>query len=441
MGQLDPLVSKNHNYTIKTYHHSAYNARIIRKFAYAIPAVIIAKKQTINNINTSTAMKYDFDKLTERRHTACVKWDLLTDDKVLPLWVADMDFEVSQPIKDAVLQRALHGIFGYVLVPDEYYQSVVNWFARRHNWHFKSTDMLCVTGVVPAVTLILKALTEPGDGVIIQPPVYNCFFTNVSHNDCRLVENNLIYENNTYRIDFEDLERKASDPGVKAMVVCNPHNPACRVWTREELERIAQICINHNVAIISDEIHCEFTYGEHHYTPMASLSPEIAAHTISCCSASKAFNIAGLHMANIVTANDEWRARIQHAIEVCEAGEANPFGIDATIAAFNHSEEWLEQMLDYVYGNYQVLKEFFEKNLPHLGVTKLEGTYLAWIDCQCLGKTSEQLVHELEQNAKVLLNSGSIYGAAGEGFLRVNMACPRSRLLEALKRMKPYLEQ
>ena len=386
-------------------------------------------------------MRYDFDKPTERLHSHCVKWDTLKDESILPLWVADMDFEVSQPIKDAVLRRAAHGIFGYVAVPPCYYDSVVGWFARRHNWHFTSADILYTTGVVPAVTMVLKALTQPSDGVIIQPPVYNCFFTNVKNAGCQLVENNLVYENNTYRIDFDDLERKASDPSVKAMLICNPHNPACRVWSREELERVVAICLKHGLAIVADEIHCEFTYGEYRYTPIASLNPEVAKHTVTCCSASKAFNIAGLHMANIVTVNSEWRERIADHLACCEVHEVNPFGVDATIAAFNESEDWLVQMLDYVYGNYQVLKEFFKMNLPHLGVTKLEGTYLAWIDCRSLGKTSDELVKELEEKGKVLLNSGSIYGKAGEGFLRVNMACQRARLVEALNRIKPYLEK
>ncbi len=386
-------------------------------------------------------MRYDFDKSTERLHSQCVKWDTLKDESILPLWVADMDFEVSQPIKDAVLRRAAHGIFGYVTVPPCYYDSVVGWFARRHNWHFTPADILYTTGVVPAVTMVLKALTQPGDGVIIQPPVYNCFFTNVKNAGCQLVENNLVYENNTYHIDFDDLERKASDPSVKAMLICNPHNPACRVWSREELERVVAICLKHGLAVVADEIHCEFTYGEYRYTPIASLNPEVAKHTVTCCSASKAFNIAGLHMANIVTVNSEWRERIADHLACCEVHEVNPFGVDATIAAFNESEDWLVQMLDYVYDNYQVLKEFFEKNLPHLGVTKLEGTYLAWIDCRSLGKTSDELVKELEEKGKVLLNSGSIYGKAGEGFLRVNMACQRARLVEALNRIKPYLEK
>ena len=261
-------------------------------------------------------MKYDFDEIIPRRHTNSYKWDSAADSDVLPLWVADMDFRTAPAITEALADRVGHGIFGYTRVPDEYYEAVCAWFKRRHGWAIEKEWMIYTSGVVPAVSAVIKALTVPGDKVLVQTPVYNCFFSSIRNNGCEVASNPLVYENHTYRIDFEDLERKASDERVKVMLLCNPHNPAGRVWTREELIQIGEICLRHNVTVVSDEIHCELTYPGHAYTPFASLPETFTGHAVTCISPSKAFNIAGLQIANIVAPDEDMHRRIDKAINI-----------------------------------------------------------------------------------------------------------------------------
>ena len=263
-------------------------------------------------------MKYDFDEIIPRRHTNSYKWDSAADSDVLPLWVADMDFRTAPAITEALADRVGHGIFGYTRVPDEYYEAVCAWFKRRHGWAIEKEWMIYTSGVVPAVSAVIKALTVPGDKVLVQTPVYNCFFSSIRNNGCEVASNPLVYENHTYRIDFEDLERKASDERVKVMLLCNPHNPAGRVWTREELIQIGEICLRHNVTVVSDEIHCELTYPGHAYTPFASLPETFTGHAVTCISPSKAFNIAGLQIANIVAPDEDMHRRIDKAININE---------------------------------------------------------------------------------------------------------------------------
>ena len=270
-------------------------------------------------------MKYDFDEIIPRRHTNSYKWDSAADSDVLPLWVADMDFRTAPAITEALADRVGHGIFGYTRVPDEYYEAVCAWFKRRHGWAIEKEWMIYTSGVVPAVSAIIKALTVPGDQILVQTPVYNCFFSSIRNNGCETASNPLVYENHTYRIDFEDLERKASDERVKVMLLCNPHNPAGRVWTREELMQIGEISLRHNVTVVSDEIHCELTSPGHAYTPFASLPETVTGHAVTCISPSKAFNIAGLQIANIVAPDEEIRRRIDKAININEVCDVNPF--------------------------------------------------------------------------------------------------------------------
>ena len=284
-------------------------------------------------------MKYDFDEVISRRHTNSYKWDSAADSDVLPMWVADMDFRTAPAIIDALEQRVRHGIFGYTRVPDEYYDAVIDWFDRKHQWQIERDWMIYTSGVVPAISAVIKALTVPGDKVLVQTPVYNCFFSSIRNNGCEIVHNPLSWDGTTYSIDFDDLERKVSDPGVKVMLLCNPHNPAGRVWTREELLHIGEICFRHEVRIVSDEIHCELVMPGHVYTPFASLSEECLAQSVTCISPSKAFNIAGLQIANIVCADEELLHRIDKAINVNEVCDVNPFGVLATIAAYNEGEE------------------------------------------------------------------------------------------------------
>ncbi len=381
-------------------------------------------------------MKYDFDELIPRRGTNSYKWDSAADADVLPLWVADMDFRTAPCIIEALRRRVEHGIFGYTRVPDAYYEAVIDWFGRRHGWRIDRKWIIYTSGVVPALSAIIKALTDSGDRVLVQTPVYNCFFSSIRNNGCELVASPLIRDGNTYRMDFDDLERKAADPRTKLLLLCNPHNPVGRVWTREELLRIGDICLRNGVRVVSDEIHCELTQPGHEYTPFASLSEAFQANTITCLSPSKAFNIAGLQIANIVSSDEEVRRRIDRAININEVCDVNPFGVEALIAAYGRGADWLEALNAYLNENYRCLCGYFAEQLPQLSVTKLEGTYLVWVDCRALRLSSAELAERLLERQKLWLNEGTMYGTEGEGFLRINIACPRSRLMEALERLK-----
>lgn len=388
-----------------------------------------------------TNMKYDFDKVTPRCGTNSYKWDSTDDKEVLPMWVADMDFPTAPCIINALEKRVEHGIFGYTRVPEEYYDAVISWFSRRHHWKPKREWFIYTSGVVPALSAVIKALTNVGDKVLTLTPVYNCFFSSIRNNGCELDSCALRYENNTFSIDYEDLERRAADPKTTLMLLCNPHNPSGRVWTREELRRIGDICIKNNVVVVADEIHCELVHPGFTYTPFASVSEEFQKHSVTCVAPSKAFNIAGLQIANIIVENDKWRQRIDKAININEVCDVNPFGVIATIAAYNEGEEWLNQLLQYIHGNYLFFKDYCEEHLPQLPVAPLEGTYLAWMDCRSLGIPSEELEEELMKEAKLWLNAGSMYGKEGEGFMRWNLACPRQLVKEGLERFSQFVDK
>lgn len=387
-------------------------------------------------------MKYNFDEIVSRRHTCSYKWDSAPSDEkeVLPLWVADMDFRTAPVIVEALERRVRHGIFGYVRVPDAYYESVARWFARRHGWKMETDWIIYTSGVVPAISAVIKALTVPGDGVVVQTPVYNCFFSSIRNNGCRVVPNPLIYENRTYRIDFEDLDRKTADPGVRLLLLCNPHNPAGRVWTREELVRIGEICQKNGVRVIADEIHCELVFPGHEYVPFASTGENQLRNSVTCVSPSKAFNLAGLQIASIISCDRAVRERIDRAININEVCDVNPFGVEATIAAYEGGEDWLLQLLDYLKGNYDLLCDFFKTYLPQIPVTSLEGTYLVWTDCRAFHLPSDVLQTLLLEETGLWLNSGTLYGAEGEGFLRWNIACPRVVLHDALTRFLRFVQ-
>lgn len=385
-------------------------------------------------------MMYNFDEIIPRRDTNSYKWDSASQNDILPLWVADMDFRTAPPVVEALKKRVEHGIFGYTRVPPAYYEAVINWFHRRHGWQIQQNWMIYTSGVVPALSAVIKALTEPGDKVLVQTPVYNCFFSSIRNNGCQIVSNPLIYKNETYRIDFKDLERKAADQKVKLLLLCNPHNPAGRVWTRDELTRIGEICLRNDVVVVADEIHCELVFPEHKYTPFASISEEFLMNSVTCTSPSKAFNLAGLQIANIISADEEMRRKIDKAININEVCDVNPFGVEALIAAYNEGEEWLKQLNRYLSINYNYLKAYFGQYLPELPVLKLEGTYLVWVDCSALKQSSEKIVNRLLQKGKVWVNEGNMYGDSGEGFIRINIACPREVLIEGLERIHSTLK-
>lgn len=377
-------------------------------------------------------MKYNFDELIERRGTGCVKWDESLND-VIPLWVADMDFSVAPAILEAIRQRAKHPVFGYTFVQDDYYESVISWFNRRHGWTIQREWMLYTTGVVPAMSCVIKALTMPGEKVLILSPDYNCFFSSIRNNGCEVLENQLVRKNNSFEIDWNDFEIKCADEKTTVFLLCNPHNPTGRVWTRKELERMRDICHLHHVRIVSDEIHCELIMPGYHFCPMGIIDSE----AIILNSPSKSFNIAGLQIANIICQDAEILRRIDRAININEVCDVNPFAPIAVKAAYNESEEWIDELNQYLWQNYQTLDLFFSEELPQCKVCKLEGTYLVWIDVSALGIPVEQLCERLLNKGKVWVNPGTMYGTeSGKGYIRINLACPRNRLIEGLKRIK-----
>lgn len=383
---------------------------------------------------------YDFNKIIQRRNTNSYKWDTPEGDGVIPMWVADMDFTAAPCIIDALRKRVDHGVFGYTKVPHEYYMAVVNWFQRRHGWTVDPGHIIYTTGVVPALSAIIKALTKPGDRVIVQTPAYNCFFSSIRNNGCQLADNRLVYgQDGRYSIDFEDLERQAADPRTTLMLLCNPHNPAGRVWSRDELQRIADICMRNDVTVVADEIHCDLTFRGRDYTPYATVSDAVAAKCVVCNAASKSFNIAGLQIANIVCADADMHQRIDRAINDNEVCDVNPFGVVALMAAYNEGADWLDALRRYLWHNYEVARDYLTEKLPGLIVTPLEGTYLMWVNCAVTGKDGDELCRLLEEEGKVRLSPGSIYGNGGEEFVRINLACPESLMREGLQRIVDVL--
>lgn len=384
-------------------------------------------------------MKYDFDKVVPRRGTNSYKWDLVKQDDVIPLWVADMDFAVAPPIQEALRKRMEHPVFGYTLVPDSYYEAVINWFCRRHNWHIEKDWILYTSGVVPAVSCAIKAFTLPGEKVLLQTPAYNCFFSSIRNQGCEVLENELVREGDTYRIDFDDFERKCADEKTTVFLLCNPHNPCGRVWTKEELQRMADICRKHHVKVISDEIHCEIIMQGCHFTPFALVDED---NGVTLNSPSKNFNIAGLQIANIICKNEEWRRRIDRVINIYEVCDVNPFGVIALQAAYNECGDWIDEMNQYVWDNYQYLKRFVLDELPQIQVIRMEGTYLAWLDIMCYELSSDEATQQLLHEGRVFVSSGTLYGKkAGEGYLRLNLACPRETLKQGLVRLGRVLGQ
>lgn len=383
-------------------------------------------------------MEYDFSRPTDRRGTDSYKWDSAPEADIIPLWVADMDFETFPGITEALQRRVAHGIFGYTRVPEAYYEAVCRWFGKRHGWHINREDIIYTSGVVPAVSAVIKALTLPGDQVIVQGPVYNCFFSSIRNNGCEMVSNSLIYnkEELRYEIDFDDLERKLKHERARLMLLCNPHNPGGRMWTRDELTRVAELCRKYGVRVVSDEIHCELTLYDNEYVPFGSLPDELSRGSITCCSPSKAFNTAGLQIANIVCRDAEVRNRIDRAININEVCDVNPFGVIALQAAYSdEGYEWLTQLRKYISANYDLLLERFARELPKCKVMRMEGTYLAWIDCSELHISSDEIEEMLMHENKVWVNAGSMYGAEGAAFIRINMACTSELLNEGITRI------
>ena len=391
----------------------------------------------------------------DRRGSDCYKWDSEQAQGTLPLWVADMDFAAAKPIRDAMQRRLDHGVFGYSIVPDANYEAVASWFSRRHGWQgINRTNLLYTTAVVPAVSAILKALQlrlNPSPitnqqsaitnhqsplRILTFTPAYNCFFSCIENMGCQLVPSPLELRNNRFEINWEDVETKAQKADV--FLLCNPHNPTGRVWSRDELERLADIMRRHHLFVLSDEIHCEFAFPGHAYTPFATIVINDTDFCV-CTSASKAFNIAGLLCANIFVPNAELFAQINHALEIHEVNGLNPFGLVAQVAAYNESEAWLDELNKQVYENFCYLRDFLRDNLPQLVLHETEGTYLAWVNIEALGMNSETFCERLASEQRVLLNPSGMYGA--KGYVRINLATSPSVLAESLKRLQTFISQ
>ena len=387
-------------------------------------------------------MHYDFDTIVDRRGSASIKWDnskrFTGLENLLPLWVADMDFPACEELIEALKHRAGHGIFGYTLEPESYYQAVIDWMERRHNWEIRRDWMLAAPGVVPSLNLALLAYSEVGDGVIIQPPVYHPFKESIINNERRVVENPLRLEGERYTMDFDQLE-DTIDQRTRLLVLCSPHNPVSRVWSRPELERLVQICRQRHIIILSDEIHHDLIMPGGRHTPTAALSEQAAEVTVTLTSATKTFNLAGLGCSLVIASNPQLRKRYQNTQRRIWAGIANAFSAVATETAYRCGESWLEQVLDYVQGNYEYLTDFLGSRLPAARVIPLEGTYLAWVDLRALGFSDEQLKERILGKARVWLDDGPMFGTGGEGFQRINLACPRSTLDKALEAMAGVL--
>ena len=405
-------------------------------------------------------MHFDFDQIIERKNTGCVKWDespavspalgRKTAEDIIPLWVADMDFAVAPAIQEAIRRRALHPVFGYTHVGDDYYDAIISWFDRRHHWHIEREHILYTTGVVPAMSCAIKALTMPGERVLILSPDYNCFFSSIRNNGCEVLESMLLLNRNKeepllncnkqehFSVDWAAFEAHCADDKTTVFLLCNPHNPTGRVWTREELQRMADICHRHHVRIVSDEIHCELIMPGHTFCPMATVD----ADAVILNSPSKSFNTAGLQIANIVCRDAETRRRIDRAININEVCDVNPFAPEALKAAYNDSEAWLDALNGYLWDNYQALSTFCADHLPHWRVMPLEGTYLVWVDVSLCCNSVAAYTDSILRSTGVWLNPGTMYGpVSGEGYVRINIACPRSRLLDALRRISEYNKQ
>lgn len=381
----------------------------------------------------------NFDEIIPRKSTNSYKWDSNPETRdLLPMWVADMDFKTAPAVIEALRQRVDHGIFGYTKVPDEYYAAITHWFHHRHDWKINPEHIIYTTGVVPALSASIKGLTDEGDKVIVQSPVYNLFFTSIRNNRCSMLDNRLnALPGQPYEIDFDSLEGLAGE--AKLMILCNPHNPVGRIWSADELTRIARICAANDVTVISDEIHCELTYDTP-YVPFAPIAEEVGCRYVILNSPSKAFNTAGLQIANIICPDRDMRWKIDRAINDNEVCDVNPFGVVGLIAAYNDGSEWLDELRKYLWENYQTAKRFFEQHLPHYPITPLQATYLLWIDTTTSGIEAETLCKDILSTTGLRVSPGPDYGPGGENHIRLNIACPHSVMVDGLNRLKKVLK-
>lgn len=390
-------------------------------------------------------MKYNFDEVIDRKNTDSMKWSASYLERhfgsadCVPLWVADMDFRTAQPVIDAVTERAGHGIYGYALPGDEFYEAVIKWQKRRNGWEVKKEWIVFSPGVVPALWHIVRTFCSPGEKVILQSPVYYPFYKVIEDNGCQVINNRLINNGGRYEMNFDELEKQAADGSVKMMILCSPHNPVGRVWTKEELRRVSEICFANDVLLVSDEIHSDLVFRPNVHTPAASLSEELMMNTITCMAPSKTFNLAGVQVSDVIVPDRRLRRRLAGSLK--SAGVMpNVFGLAAQTAAYNEGEEWLEQLLEYLAGNLDFMENFITSELPEVKFRRPEGTYLAWLDFSGYGFTTEELQNRMKNKAGVALDDGYIFGDGGEPCQRINFACPRSVLIKAMERLRKGVE-
>ncbi|OQY37416.1 MAG: cystathionine beta-lyase [Anaerolineaceae bacterium 4572_5.2] len=401
-------------------------------------------------------MSYHLDTEFDRQGTHSVKWEFIVKDgqftygdhadkkygkeRILPMWVADMDFRCPPAVIEALVKRAQHGIFGYTAPTDSCYEAVIGWMKRRYGWDIERKWITLSPGIVPAINMLVQSFIAPGEKVLIQRPVYYPFMRAIENNGGEIVSNSLLYENGRYRMDFDDLAAKTADPAVKMAILCSPHNPISRVWTRAELIQFGEICIENKVVIVSDEIHCDLIFSGQSFTAFASISDTFAQNSIICTAPSKTFNLAGLQTSNIIIQNEEWRAKFRKRLECNGLTVQNNFGIVALEAAYNYGETWLAEVMAYVEANYKFMAAYMAEHLPQVTITPPEATYLIWCDFKQLGLSSEARKTLMMEHARVYLDEGEMFGPEGEGFERFNLACPRSILAEALERIKTAVD-
>lgn len=374
-----------------------------------------------------------FDEVIDRRNTGSLKWDVKENE--LPMWVADMDFTAAPIIREVIMRRAAHGVFGYSIVPDEWYDAYVSWWKNRHGLNMEKDWLIFTTGIVPAISSIVRKLTTPAENVVVLTPVYNIFYNSILNNGRRVLPCDLIYENGEYSIDFSALEQALKDEQTTLMILCNPHNPIGKIWDRDTLMKIGELCKKYSVTVVSDEIHCDITAPGKMYTPFASVNETCRDISITCLAPTKAFNLAGLQTAAVAVADPVLRHRVWRGLNTDEVAEPNVFAVPAAVAAFTKGEQWLDEFRDYVFENRRIAGEFIEKNIPEIFSVKGDATYLMWLDCKKTGLDSDALAESLRKNTGLFVSSGTQYGGNGRDFLRVNIACPRAVLYDGLDRL------
>ena len=379
-------------------------------------------------------MTFDFDAVVDRRNTGSLKWDVRSHE--LPMWVADMDFPTAPAIRTALERRVAHGVFGYSTVPDRWADAYIGWWRDRHSFQMERDWLIFCTGVVPAISSVVRKLTTPGENVLIQTPVYNIFFNSIVNNGQNVLESPLTYENGEYSIDFERLERDLADPQTSLMILCNPHNPVGKIWDKDTLARVGALAWKYHVVVLSDEIHCDLTDPGREYVPFASASEHCRENSVTCVAPTKCFNIAGLQTSAVSVPNPFLRHKVWRGLNTDEVAEGNVFAVDAAVAAFTEGGPWLDQLREYIYANKQTVKEFLARELPLIRLVPSEATYLLWLDCGRLTEDARQLADSIREKTGLYLSEGGQYGKTGDRFLRMNIACPRSRLLDGLARLK-----